>query len=221
MKGQGKPLWSALPFNFFTGCRPCQRPCFFCCALMSGAAVQYGQRRDLFWRWRRRAGRAARATPVRAAQRGRRVDARFGPQGKIIRQRDNAQLSGAGQRTAHQPGGKAPPGSAPGKRRLSSAGPGRRSCTRRQPWCCRVCRIHHAVYRMVMGQILAVSGAESKLQYLHAREPALRQQLIYAGKQLAQVLGHDGHIPSACFTARNSFMPGPLRHSPVWAVFAP
>ena len=46
-----------------------------------------------------------------------------------------------------------------------------------------------------MGQILAVSGAESKLQYLHAREPALRQQLIYAGKQLAQVLGHDGHIP--------------------------
>ena len=30
-----------------------------------------------------------------------------------------------------------------------------------------------------------------------------------------------GTSPSACFTARNSFMPGPLRHSPVWAVFAP
>ena len=74
---------------------------------MSGAAVQYGQRRDLFGVGGAELAGQRAPHPVRAAQRGRRVDARFGPQGKIIRQRDNAQLSGAGQRTAHQPGGKA------------------------------------------------------------------------------------------------------------------
>ena len=52
--------------------------------------------------------------------------------------------------------------------------------------------VGHAVARVVVGQIHAVLAGKGELQYFHAGEAALRQQLADRVEHLAQVLGHDG-----------------------------